>query len=51
MERALVKGADNSIYYNPIYKRELIVGYETVYISKVDEKWLDKNNLYTKANV
>lgn len=50
MERALVKDTDNSIYYNPIYKKKVIIGYKTLFIDKVDEKWLEKNNLDTKAN-
>ncbi|ARV08268.1 hypothetical protein BTO05_00920 [Winogradskyella sp. PC-19] len=50
MERALVKDRDNSIYYNPIYKKKAIIGYETLFIDKVEEKWLKKNNLNTEAN-
>lgn len=50
MERALVKDRDNSIYYNPIYKKKAIIGYETLFIDKVEEKWLEKNNLDTEAN-
>ena len=50
MERALVKDTDNSIYYSPIYKKKVVIGYKTLFIDKVDEKWLEKNNLDTEAN-
>ncbi len=50
MERALVKDIDNSIYYSPIVKKRTIIGYEVLYIDKVEERWLEKNDLDTKIN-
>jgi len=50
MERALVKDTDNSIFYSPIVKKKTIIGYEVLYLDKVEEKWLEKNKLDTEIN-